>query len=594
VADGRALVLFATAAVTLCDAHHAESAASVWVIDDGEKIRRDAIGTPFERGEQNPVWRPGERVRLFALRNESVALQVVVEARETPLREVTVSLPRLDGPNGATMGEGIAPRPDGPQRPIERFVEYFVRVRRASGGRNPGESLGWEKGSGPPSDAWVGPVPDALLPLEAAEGVRPWGGYPMRIEPNTNGIIWIDVNVPREQPSGTYRGTIDVRSTAGPLASVPVELHVARATLPDRTVGTMLYYDPEELERRVGDGAERHLWKLLHAHRITPLHDATGPEDVARQRNALDGTLYTRAHGYDGPAMGTGDGLLTLGAYGSLGAPSANALARVSAITAALADAKLAESTEVFLYAADEDCESPWGAGWRTLLRGAADVKVRRVRVGWTCSDDPRSQPVDIPILLSTYDVLLASAARERGKETWVYNGVSPRAGTFLLDSDAISPRVNGWLEAMFDVSRWFYWESTYWYGRHGKEPFDPFVEPESLHNDDGDWANGDGVLVYPGRQRDRFQEHSLGFDGVVASIRLKNWRRGIEDAGYLQLARARDRNRADAVARALIPAAFNAVRAGSPRWPGRGFAFYEARRALLAIALGASTDSGF
>ena len=48
-------------------------------------------------------------------------------------------------------------------------------------------------------------------------------------------------------------------------------------------------------------------------------------------------------------------------------------------------------------------------------------------------------------------------------------------------------------------------------------------------------------MLVYPGRQIDGFAAHSVGMDGVIASIRLKNLRRGIQDAGYLQLARARD-----------------------------------------------------
>jgi hypothetical protein len=587
VSKAHAIVLL-SAVAALCDAQHVAAGASVWVIDDGEKIRRDAISTPFERGEQNPVWRPGEPVRLFALRNESVALQVVVEADDRPLTQVTVSLPRLEGPNGARMLEGVESCPDGAQRPIERFVEHFVRVKRASGGSTPGESLGWEKGSGPPRGAWVGPVPDALVPVEAAQGARQWALYPMNIEPRSNGIVWVDFNVPRELPPALYRGVLDVRSAAGPLATIPVELDVVSAMLPDHSVSTMLYYDPEELENRVGQGAERHLWKLLHAHRITPLHNATGPNDVVRQRDALDGTLYTRAHHYEGPAAGVGDGLLAIGAYGGLGAPDAAAIARAASIAAAIAQARLFESTDVFLYAADEECTSPWGTGWRTLLSGAADPNLRRVRVAWTCSDDPLSQPVDIPILLSAYDASRARAARDQGKSVWVYNGVLPHAGTFLLDADAVSPRVNGWLAAMFEGIRWFYWESTYWDGRHGKEPVDPFVEPESLHNADGDWANGDGVLLYPGRQRAPFQEHSLGFDGVVASIRLKNWRRGIEDAGYLQLARARDRVRADAVARALIPAAFDAARAGSaPSWSARGAAFYAARRALLSIALG-------
>ncbi len=563
----------------------------MWAIDDGEKIRRDSISTAFERGVENPVWRPGEPARLFAMRNESVALQVVVEAADTPIAAATVSLPVLNGPSGSTMIEGVAAPPGGgPQRPIERFVEGFVAVRRASGGRTAGESLGWEKGAAPASGAWVGPVPDALVPVEVASRTLL---YPMPIEPYSNGIVWVDLNVPRYQPPGLYRGTLDVRDGGRPLGTIPVELEVADATLPDRTVSTMLFYDPEEVAKRVGPNAEESLWKLLHAHRIAPLHDASSADDVRRQRDALDGTLYTPARGYEGPAAGIGDGVLSVGAYGALGGPDDGALSGAAATADAIAGANLFETTDVFLYAADEECASPLGRSWRSRLGAAADANLRRLRVAWTCSEEPAAQPVDIVIAHATYDVAQAGAARDRGKTVWVYNGVLPRTGTFLLDADAVSPRVNGWLSVMYGVPRWFYWESTYWYGRKGTTPIDPFVEPESLHNEDGDWANGDGVLLYPGRQLDRFQWHSFGFEGVFASIRLKNWRRGIEDAGYVQLARIRDRAKADAVTRSLIPAAFvEAPAEGRASWGERGVAFFEARRALLAIALGRSGDA--
>ncbi|HZU84006.1 MAG TPA: hypothetical protein VE987_13855, partial [Polyangiaceae bacterium] len=229
----------------------AAAGASVWVIDDGEKIRRDATETAFERGEHNPVWQPGGHARVFAMRGESVALQVVVEAGEAALDEVTVSLPELDGPGGAALGDSRAAAPGGPQRPIERFVEHFVEVRRPSGGRVAGESLGWSAGAGPPRGRWVGPVPDALVPVEASSS---WCPYPMHVAAHTNGVVWIDLNVPRDARAGTYRGAIDVRERGRELAVVAVELSIADASLPDGPPATV-YYDPDELARRVGPGA---------------------------------------------------------------------------------------------------------------------------------------------------------------------------------------------------------------------------------------------------------------------------------------------------------------------------------------------------
>jgi hypothetical protein len=549
----------------------AVAAPSVWVIDDGEKIGRDATPTPFQQGDLNPVWRPGEPVRLFALRDEVVGLQIVVEADAEPLSGVTVDV-GLSSASGAALTH------------VDRFVEHYVRVRRASGGRSPGESLGWEPGAGP-AGAWVGAVPDALIPVDLAPV---WAPYPLLVEPRTRGVVWVDVGVPRNQPPGRYSGAIAVSTERGSLTSIPVELTVGDMALPEPAAQATAFYDPEELEKRVGPDAEASLWQLLHSHRVSPLHDARSPADVVRQRDALSGALYRPERGYAGPGAGAGDGVLAIGAYGGLGTPDSSKLARVAAIVNTAAAAGVLEHTDAFVYADDERCASPRGAAWRDLLRGSSDPNVRRVRVAWTCSDDPSHQPVDVPILLAHYDRARAERARSRGKDVWVYNGVLPRTGTFLLDDDAISPRVNGWLGAMFGVRRWFYWESTYWYGAHGRTPIDPFIEPETLINDDGDWADGDGVLVYPGTQRDAFGEHSIGYPGVFPSIRLKNWRRGLQDGAYLELARSRDRRRADAVARALIPAAFDEARRGHPAsWSSRGATFFEARRALMAIALG-------
>lgn len=389
----------------------------------------------------------------------------------------------------------------------------------------------------------------------------------------------------RRSASRGIPGAIVVRTPAEALATIPVAIDVADARLPDRTVGALVYLDREELERRSGPGAEVHAWKTLHAHRIAPLHDAVEAADVDCARDALDGSLYTPARGYLGPGQQTGDGTLSIGAYGAMGDATSESLARVEAIVGAVATLRSPGSVATILYADDEDCDSPRGAAWRSLVRASPDARVRRVRIAWTCSENRGSPAVDVTMALAAHDASWARDAARRGQELWVYNGVLPRTGTFLLDADAISPRANGWLSAMRGVPEWFYWEGAYWYDRRGRVAVDPYRDAESFHNEDGDWANGDGLLLYPGSQRDAFADHSLGFDGVVASIRLKNWRRGIEDAGYIELARARDATGANAVTAALLPRAFDGARTGTAQaWPHRGAAFFDARRALRDI----------
>src|SRR5262249_15207476 len=151
-----------------------------------------------------------------------------------------------------------------------------------------------------------------------------WSPWPMRVGPRENAVVWIDLTVPLDEPAGVYRGRVIARAGGRTLAALPLELEVLPATLPARPVATMLYYGRGELAERVGDvdATERQLWTLLHRHRLAPIHAVASAADVRRHLPALDGSLYTKAAGYDGPAAGVGDGIVAIGMYGSLGAPT--------------------------------------------------------------------------------------------------------------------------------------------------------------------------------------------------------------------------------------------------------------------------------
>jgi len=567
----------------------ARAAPLVWAIDDGEKIKRDATSLPFSTGSDNPVWTPGQPVHLFALRNETVAMQVVVQADASALSGVTIDLASLTGPGGATIAN--APGATDPTsfvgRPIERFVEHYFDVTRDSGGSDPTASLGWASGSGPTAGEWTGWMPDALIPVEVAPS---WDPYPMNVAASTNAVVWIDITVPKGQMPGTYTGSVVVSAGSTTLATLPVTLDVVAATLPDEpAVATMLFYDPSELSQAIGDpAAEAHLWKLLHRHRLSAMHDSTSAADVTRQLAALDGSLFTPANGYEGPGEGTGDGILSIGAYGALGAPSSSGLSTVESIADALAAHNVLSTTDTFVYAIDETCSSSYGSQWKQLLSGSTDPNAKSVLVGWTCSQNPAKQPVDVPIVMAdSYDPQQAAAARAAGKRPWIYNGVRPETDAFLTDTAAVALRANGWIGAMAGIERWFYWETTFWFDDNhgGKGPYDPFVTPETFHNSSGDWCEGDGVLLYPGKQNGQFSVHSVGVSGVLASIRLKELRRGIEDAAYYQLAHAAAPAQAEAIAGALLGQTLSQASSGqAPTWTEDGKAWFDARKALVAL----------
>ena len=154
---------------------------------------------------------------------------------------------------------------------------------------------------------------------------------------------------------------------------------------------------------------------------------------------------------------------------------------------------------------------------------------------------------------------------------------------------EAVSPRVNGLIQSYYKIERWFYWETIFWYDWNcgGLGSIDPFIESETFHNWFNEWGNGDGMLVYPGKQIDQFTEHSLGLDGVVPSIRLKNMRRGIQDAGYYQLASAINSEKADALVKGFVdPVLSNTKNGIAPAWGISGDKFYKLRDSLAQIII--------
>jgi len=241
----------------------------------------------------------------------------------------------------------------------------------------------------------------------------------------------------------------------------------------------------------------------------------------------------------------------------------------------------------VFLYAIDEQCQSPRAADWKRALAGRPASA--RVRVGQTCDEPPARQETDIALLTGqTFTRATTAAARAAGRRAWIYNGQLPYTGTLLLDADPRGLVADGWISAAMGIERWFYWESTFWdddnAGGHG--PIDPFTTIETFHNASGDVALGDGLLLYPGRELAPFAAGSLGVPRVLPSLRLEALRRGIEDAGLVALAaREHPEETARLVAQAL-PAALDEARGSGPAaWEAPAASFVEARAALRALA---------
>lgn len=122
-------------------------------------------------------------------------------------------------------------------------------------------------------------------------------------------------------------------------------------------------------------------------------------------------------------------------------------------------------------------------------------------------------------------DELDAYASQSMG-ETWAYTCVNPQSPypTYHVDDDLISARMLNWMMYEYNISGNLYWSSTGYHNFGQSEYFqiqDYYQAPLRYPN-----MNGDGYLVYPGRQ--------YGIKGPVPSIRIKAIRDGNEDYDLL------------------------------------------------------------
>jgi hypothetical protein len=559
----RATWTFAAASVLVASSSYASP--RVVILDDGERIARDE-NKPLAKS----MWPDPAEITLFALHDETIAIQVVIEAGDVAANHVHATIAPFMS-NDRNMGRSIDVK-------VETFAEQFVDVVKPTRNVNGSDSLAFTESSAPLRDAFTGFLADALVPSIDVDA-----------KPRERAAIWIDLTVPHDAPAGTYASAVLLGDDQGAITSRALSLRVIAKDLPYAAAKTMIYYDPHNLERRMGDKrAERELRFLLHNHHISAIHDVKSDRDLAFDEAALRGDAFTAAGGYDGAGVGIGEGVFAIGAYGSLGALSRSALSIVEKIATSLraSDPHAIENADVFVYAIDETCDSAWPGEWMTLI--ARSEAARGVRVGATCGEDPIAQKPNI-VMMTAPDLFpsRAALAKDHGKDVWAYNGQRPYAGPMMIDVPATDLRANAWIAERYGIDRWFYWESTYWFddingGHGGEHGFDPFTTAETFHNKDGDAANLDGVLVYPGTQR-TLKMRDFGEATVFPSVRLKNLRRGIEDAGYIALARAIDRDRTDAIVRRMIPRAL-AYAGDRVAWPESGAAWTRAREELAAI----------
>jgi len=617
--------------------------AALWANDGGDKVTRESRRATDPKAVINSVWN-GSRVAVFGARNEVVSFNLVLEADGAGASAVKVSISALVGPGGHRIqSRPAAPGPDGVfdwrGRPVELFHVGYLPIRGVSvfgygtyDERHApvGMRRKW-KGNGKAIGGWNHrpqhdhEYPDIAVPLETV------GAFDVPALHSQS--IWVDIYIPKDTPAGLYKGRVTVAQH-----TVPVELTVRDFALPDqptaktmvgvgyahinnRYMGERFPYKPADiaLSRTVRD---RH-YQLAHRHRLSLVAgdegnaawgaDAPRPEWVPR----LNGTLFTAANSYDGPGVGVGNGVYSIGHYGSWDwKGKGETVMRMKAHAWGTWFATHAPSTDAFLYLVDESDDYQAIERWSRWIDSAPGHGSRLRGMATVPAPEAVAHTPSLDIVVSYYSVgpktwKPAVEQLQKTRNYWMYNGFRPATGSFATEDDGTSLRALAWTQFKMGIERWFYWESTYYENFHaGEGPTDLFSQAQTFgkqmkfHPEHGlngwNYSNGDGVLFYPGSDK-VFPARDLGLRGPLASLRMKHWRRGLQDAEYLALAAKVDEKKTRAIVARILPKAlweYGRSSESDPTWVRTPVSWspdpdvWEAARAELADLIEGSTKT--
>ncbi len=583
--------------------HAAQNITAIWANTGEDKVTQDELRATKGSSVKNSVW-DGTKISIFGGRNEVVAFNVILEAGSSGAGNVTVSFNTLSGPNGAAITSSAATG-DGVFSWVGRNIELFYvryleikglsklsyetyderhvpqRMRRPWTGAGVAAG-GWQ--NRPDHDKFY---PDIAVPLELVPRFNIAGGQ--------NQSIWVDVYIPKTAAAGNYVGQLLVLSNGTLAGSIPVLLSVYNFTLPDvPNSKTMVDFDSSNINHRLlgstyikftsAEGATASLirdrfFMVAHRHKISLIGDSPGdcdstadqpcPETLPR----LEGSLFAASSGYDGPGANVGNDVYSIGTYGSW-SWNTGTQADMNKHTDAWATwfSQNSPSTEYFLYLIDESSNNPQIQTWAQWILNypGPGYNVKSMATIALPTASSQTPSLDIPTsslavgITSAWEPLAAQYTNDPRKRFYMYNGERPGSGSIAIEDDGIALRERAWGQYKKHINRWFFWESTYYNNYQGgtgetnvfqtAQTFGGYKSVDPIMGQTGwNYTNGDGVLFYPGTDK-LYPSSSYGVNGPFASLRLKYWRRGIQDVDYLTMAAGIDPNTTQKIVNQIVP----------------------------------------
>lgn len=626
--------------------------AAIWANDGRDKVTRDDLRVSRDnKNVANSVW-DGTTIKIFGGLNEVVDFNLILEA-PNGANNVSVSFTSLTGPNGNQISSIPA---SGNQvfsfvdRNIELFYVRYLQIKGLSKNtydtyderhvpqrlRRPWTGDGHATGTWqdrPDHDKYY---PEIAIPLELVPGFN--------IAVGQNQSIWVDVYIPKSAVPGLYQGNVVVQQNGVTVRTIPVELTVYNFALPDApSAKTMAFFSSTNINKRhfgytyidpnSASGSKARLIRdrlflLAHRHRVSLIGDSPDDCGVVADRPCaewllrLNGTLFTAANGYDGPGVGVGNNVYSVGTYSSWNWRSGTQadMNQHSNAWVTWFDQNVTLPTEYFLYLIDESPNTAQIQTWAqwiasntgpgNRLKSMATISLPTAVAQTPALDIPTStRGIGIPSQWQPPADQYSSDARKR---FFMYNSYRPMSGSFATEDDGVALRELAWGQYKKRINRWFFWESTYYNNYQGsgtetnvfqsaqtfgaKSSFDAVKGQTS-----GLYSNGDGVLFYPGADL-LYPTDSYSVDGLFASLRLKHWRRGLQDVDYLNLAAAVNPTAVTSLVNTMVPKAlweYGVSDPNDPTWVRTDIswsidpdAWESARKQLANIIVGASQSS--
>ena len=455
----------------------AQTAPTVWVAPSMKRVgMSDAPGRDT-------------KVNLSAARGEYESFQIVAHGASNGLSNVNVTVSDLKDSAGHSI----------PKNAFSLYREKYVQVTSSS--------PNWKGSNQPMAPGWYA---DGLIPFTDPATGKPLSGAPLTAVPfdlkaGNNLPIWVDLLVPRTAAPGQYTGTYTVTSNQGNFQG-EVSLKVWNFELPATPAlqSSFLYFTAGSLAAN----------QELLRNKIAPL--SANPKDQASL--AKD---YGLGLTHTGPFSGADIGRCAMSP-----APS---VATFKSLAASHQPGLM-----LYNYSADEigHCGNlhpiikQWAfnmhqAGIKNLISMSPTPSL------YSDGSESGRSAVDIWVLLPVmYNNSKAQVDHvlKKGDAVWSYNTLVQDAYSpkWLIDFDPVNFRIQpGFISQSLNLTGMLYWRIDKW-------PSDPWNNVNNAGTYSSSNYPGEGMLVYPGQQ--------VGLPGVVASMRLKWLRDGVEDYDYLQI----------------------------------------------------------